>query len=419
MGPIAQSTLKTSAVFALRLGVQAGTLLLVARMLGPDTFGAFAGIAALAVLVGTFSTFGTHLVLLGEVSKNKESRDQVLAYAIPTTLISGAILFLLYLCICLLFFDGISVPISAIICIGLTEILLLPLYVFPSMQRLAHEKTASSQLLMTFPLALRMLAAALVMLTAFEQPLIAFVWLYLVSALAALACMKLFVPNAWLSVKQWRLAKRHELKNSAGYAALALTAAGPSELDKMLAVKLLPLGISGVYAAASRVVGAATLPVIALLLSAMPRLFRDKENDLAKNNHLIHWILISVFAYGLVLACALWLSAPIFEWLFGAQYQGIADMLIWLCIAVPGLALRFAVGGILLTMEKPWARASFEVFGMLMLIACAVWFVPLFGYKAMPLVLACSEWGMFFLGTGLIAHIKNVQETNPLSKVEK
>ena len=63
-GAIARSTIRTSFVLGLRLVVQAGTLLLVARMLGPEQYGAFAAIAALAVLMGTFATFGTHFVLL-------------------------------------------------------------------------------------------------------------------------------------------------------------------------------------------------------------------------------------------------------------------------------------------------------------------------------------------------------------------
>lgn len=45
-GPIARATIRTSFVLGLRLLVQAGTLLLVARMLGPADYGAFAAIAA-------------------------------------------------------------------------------------------------------------------------------------------------------------------------------------------------------------------------------------------------------------------------------------------------------------------------------------------------------------------------------------
>lgn len=402
MGPIAKSTLTTSAVFALRLAVQAGTLLLVARMLGPEQFGAFAAVAALAVLLGTFSTFGTHLVLLAEVSKNPTHREQVLSYAVPTTLISGLLLFVLFLLLSLLWLHNTALPLSVLLCIGVTETLLLPLFVLPATEQLALEKTAQSQLLMTLPLALRTLAAALVMLLALEHPLVAFAWLYMLVAVASLIFMKWHIPNAWPAISQWRMARKAELKNSVGYATLALTAAGPSELDKMLAVKLLPLGVSGLYAAASRVIGAATLPVIALLLSAMPRLFRDTTHNPTRGKYLTNWIFAAVFLYGLVLAGLFWLTAPIFEWLFGEQYRGLAETLTWLCLAIPGMSLRFAVGGILMTMEKPWLRAAFEVAGMALLAISAVVLVPMLGAKGMALALAASEWGMVVVGLTLV-----------------
>jgi O-antigen/teichoic acid export membrane protein len=403
MGAIAKATISTSFVLGLRLIVQAVTLLLVARMLGAEQFGAFAGIAALAVLLGTFSTFGTHLVLLAEVSKSKERREQVLSYAVPATLMGGSILFFIYLAICLLVFSDIELPLSVIACIGVTETILLPFFLLPAIEQLALEKTVRSQLLMIMPLALRMFAAAGVTVAAPKQSITLFSWLYMLTALLALFLVKLYNPGAWLKFGQWRLINRQELKGSAGYATLALAAAGPSELDKMLAIKLLPLDVSGIYSAASRIIGAAILPVIALILSATPRLFRDGEKNPLKNQRLMNWIFISVFFYSMFLVIFLLSVAPVFEWLFGDQYMGIADILKWLCFAVPGLALRIAVGNVLMTTGKPWIRAGFEVFGMLVLAIFAAVFFQRWGGKGMALALAVSEWGMAILGLLLIA----------------
>lgn len=397
-GPIARATIRTSFVLGLRLVVQAGTLLLVARMLGPADYGAFAAIAALAVLMGTFSTFGTHLVLLAEMSKNHSQRQPVLRYAVPTTLISGGTLFLLYLAAGQLWLANASVPLQVMACIGLTETLLLPLYLLPATEELALEKTARSQLMVIFPLGLRMLVAGLVMFMAPAQPLVVFAWLYLATALLALVCMKVYKPDAWLRLQDWKLPAKPELKQSAGFATLSLTAAGPGELDKILAVKLLPLGVSGLYAAASRVIGAATLPVTALLLSALPRLFRQDGSNNTQNQRLNRWIYLSTLIYGVLLAGLLWLLAPTVQWLFGSQYHGMADMLRWLCIAVPGLVLRMTVANKLMTSNQPWLRAAFEVMGMATLIVAAFSLYPKFGPVGMALALAASEWGMVMAG---------------------
>lgn len=408
-GPIARATIRTSFVLGLRLVVQAGTLLLVARMLGPADYGAFAAIAALAVLMGTFATFGTHLVLLAEISKKPDQRQPVLAYAVPTTLISGSVLFLLYLAAGQFWLANASVPLQVMACIGLAETLLLPMYLLPATEELALEKTARSQLLVIFPLALRMAVAGIVMLLAPAQPLALFAWLYLATALLALVCMKVYKHDAWLHPRDWKLPRKPELKHSAGFATLSLTAAGPSELDKMLAVKLLPLGVSGLYAAASRVIGAATLPVTALLLSALPRLFRQAGEHSAQSQRLNRWIYLSVLIYGMALASLLWFAAPAVQWLFGSQYQGMTDMLRWLCLAVPGLVLRMTVANELMTSNKPWLRAVFEVLGMATLAIAAFVLYPQFGAKGMTLALAASEWGMALAGMifiKLYSHIK-------------
>lgn len=405
-GPIAKSTIKTTFVLGLRLVVQAGTLLCVARMLGPELFGAFAGVAALAVLMGTFATFGTHLVLLGEVSKEPIRRAEVLAYAVPTTLITGSLLFALYLAIFQLGFSNLGLSLAAIACIGLTEMLILPLFLLPATEQLALEKTAQSQLLIITPLALRMLAALAVLLAAPEQPLTVFASLYLATALVALGMMKLYKRDGWLHIKDWHLPRLAQLKHSSGYATLAMTAAGPNELDKILAVKLMPLGASGLYAAASRVIGASVLPVIALLLSVMPKLFRTHNNDNQQNQRLTFLVIGAALIYSLGLAGTLWLFAPSIEWLFGVNYAGMSDMLKWLCLAVPGLALRISMANVLMSRNLPWARASIQILGMAILLFSAMIF-HLKNYTfTMPLAFAISEWSMVLFGT-LILQWKN------------
>src|SRR5690606_127623 len=147
--------------------------------------GAFAAIAALAVLMGTFATFGTHLVLLAEVSRNPSQRESVLAYAVPTTLISGSALYLLYLAAGQFGLPKAVVPLQFLACIGLAEPLLLPLYLLPATEDLAPEKTARSQLLVICPLTLRMAVAGIVMLAAPVQPLVLFACLCLATALLA------------------------------------------------------------------------------------------------------------------------------------------------------------------------------------------------------------------------------------------
>jgi O-antigen/teichoic acid export membrane protein len=403
-GPIARGTIRTIFVLGLRLAVQAGTLLVVARMLGPRQFGAFAGVAALAVILGTFSTFGTHLILLGEVSKDPTRRQLVLSYAVPTTLVCGAVLLLVYLAITTIALGGAGLALHVLVLIGVTETLLQPLFSFPATEHLALGRIARSQLLAILPLVLRLATAAAVLLLALHDPLAAYAWGYLGASLVALAFASATLPSAWPHPRTWRLAHKAELRQAAGYAAINVTRTGPAELDKTLALKLLPLGAAGVYAAGARVIGAITLPITAMTMSSLPRLFREGRTQPMRTLHLLRWMFATAAAYGIVLAILLWLIAPAFDWIFGPQFQGLSAMVRWLCLAIPGMALRLVAGNVLMAVGKPWIRVGFEAAGLAILVFASVLLTINAGTIGMPLALACSEWGMAIVGLAFVAH---------------
>jgi O-antigen/teichoic acid export membrane protein len=401
-GPIARGTLRTTMVLGLRLFVQAGTLLLMARFLSPDQFGAFAGVAALAVTLGTLATFGTHIVLLGETAKAPERREQVLSYSVPSTLACGATLLVAYLLICKFALHEANIPSTAIIAIGLAETLLQPLLSLPAMEHLALGHVARSQMLQTLPLVLRLGVAAIVLLTHPAEPLDAYGYGYFAASAIALGVSVFGMPAPWPSVRAWRFPTRAELRETTGFAVLNITAITPAELDKTLAAKFLPLHAAGLYSAGARVIGAATLPVIAMMLSALPRLFRENQDQSHRALNLLRWMISAALIYSFVLATVIWFIAPVFVPVFGDKYQGIQQAVRWLCPAVPFMALRMVAGNILLTIGKPWMRVLFEALGMIVLTICAAILPGHFGIIGMPLALAFSECTMAVVGFTII-----------------
>lgn len=405
-GPIARGTFRTSAVLVLRLLVQAGTLLLVARLLGPREYGAFAGIAALAVLLGTLATFGTHVVLLAEVAKDATRCEQVLPYAIPTTLLCGAALLLVYLLVCTLALREAGVSLAVLLAIGMTEMWLQPLFSLPATEHLALGRIARSQLLTILPLTLRLVAAAAVFMLHPADLLAAYGYGYFLASLIALIVATVTMPAPWPRPHLWRLPHKLELRTAVGFAVLNITATTPVELDKTLATKLLPLAASGLYAAGARVIGAATLPVIAMMLSALPRLFREGQEDPKRTSSLLWWIFAAAFVYSISLAIVLWLIAPVFVWVFGAKYHGIEHVIHWLCLAVPGMALQMAAGSVLMAFGRPWMRVGFELVGLLVLLVSSTLLVPHWGLQGMALALVCMEWAMTVLGIGFVVYVR-------------
>lgn len=415
-GPIARGTIRTTFVLGLRLFVQSGTLLIVARMLGPQQFGAFAGISALAVILGTLSTFGTHIVLIERVSLDHSTRRDILAYAIPTTMVCGGLLFGIYLLVALLALPEIGITSGMLVIIGITELLLQPLYSIPIAGRLAAGQVARSQSMHIFPLALRLVTAVSVFAWAPANPLAVYLVGYLVATLVALVFATATTPDCWPSIRHWRLPDRRELRHAGGYAASTFTSNGPGELDKTMAAKLLPLAAAGLYSAGARVIGAATLPVAAMMLSAVPRLFREGRAQPGRTARLLRWVFGSTLAYSLVLAGVLWLLAPFFGWIFGPRYHGLDNMVRWLCPAVPGLALRLVAGTVLVTLDKPWLRVGYEIVGLLVLALAAYFLSTRIGEVGMPVALALSEWVMAAIGIGLIASARHTEQRDVNAK---
>lgn len=405
-GPIARGTIRTTFVLGLRLAVQAGTLLIVARMLGPREFGAFAGVAALAVVLGTLSTFGTHLVLLGEVSKDPGRRNRILEYALPTTLACGGLLLILYYLICIFALARPSISITVVTMIGIAEILLQPLLGLPASEHLALGRVARSQLLRLLPLALRLAAAATILSLSFADPLSAYGYGYALASVAALCIAIATMPAPWPRARAWRWPTKPQLRESVGYGMLNITAAAPAELDKTLATRVLSLQAAGFYAASARVIGAASLPVIGMMQSALPRLFREGWDRPERTARLLRSIFGVTLVYGLALAAGLWFIAPAFVWLFGGNYAGIQRMIRLLCLAVPWLVLRIAAGSVLMALGKPWMRVGFELTGLVVLVVAAIIFPPLVGSPGMPLALLCSELTMAAIGILLIKNAR-------------
>lgn len=386
--------------------MQAGTLLIVARLLGAADFGAYSAVAALAVVLGTLATFGTHLVLMGEASKDKTSRHAILPYALPTTLLTGGILFLLYCLLAVGVLHEVGIDVEVILALGFAELLLQPLIMLASVEHQAHGGIARSQVLMTMPVILRFMVAAGIWAASPVEPLIVFALGYLLATSLAVLLAVWHLPEPWPKLNAWRWARKAELRESMGYAALNFSAIGASELDKTLAVKLMPLSAAGVYAAGARVIGALTLPVIALMLAALPRLFRESTGDAVRSARLLRWLFVASLGYSLILVTALWLVAPLFGILFGAQYAGIGDIIRWLTFAVPGMALRITAGGVLMAMGKPWDRVGIELSGLLLLVLAALILVPVSHNHGMPLAAAIGESFMAVIGVLLIVRVR-------------
>lgn len=405
-GPLARATLRTSIVLGLRFVVLGLTLWLVARLLGPDSFALFASVASLAVLLGAMSTCGMHLVLLAEVSRDGSRLSAVMATALPVTLLAGALLLLGYFLLAASLFPSSGFSWLLVALMGVTELLLQPVVQLAAMSLLAAGSAARSQLLLLLPLALRLVAVTGILLLEPEDPLHAFAWGCLGASVCALVIALANYEGRWPLPWEWRLPRAGDWREASGYAALNIAMLGPAEVDKVLMPRVLSLDVAGIYAAGSRVVGVLTLPVVAMMLSALPRLFRAGNVTPGHTDRLLRATLLVAVVYGACMALLLLAVAPLLEWMFGSQYRGMALVVAALVPAVPGMALRVVAGTSLMALGRPWMRVFFELAGVCVLVLAALALAPARGVTGMAAAVVASEWVMAVLGLLLVWRVR-------------
>ncbi|MEQ3722590.1 lipopolysaccharide biosynthesis protein [Alcanivorax sp.] len=389
-GPIARSTIQTSGVMGGRLLIQAGTLLLLSRLLGPHQFGLFSGLASLALLFGTMATFGLHITLLRDLSRTPESRQHILPKTLGTTLSCGTILLFLYFIVCNALYNLTTHQWLAVLCIGLAENLIQPFLLLSVTERQANGRVARSQFYALTPLLIRLVSIVALYLSGTTNTLLIYSLLYLISSTAALTYSLKMAKEKWPSIVLWRTLKKREILDPAKYAVLGLTNRAPAELDKVLATQLLSASGAGFYAAASRALGALTTPITALVLSSLPNIFRFTGRRDNKRTHTT--IFNAVLIYGITSGLFLYFSSPFIASFFGKQYSDISEYFQCLSFAAPGLALRLSGCNILMAENHPTLRAKIEASGLFLLILSSVILSPTYPILSLPIAYALSEY---------------------------
>lgn len=391
---IAKNTVRTSVIYGLRLLLQAGTLIVLARLLGTAGFGSYVALGALAVILGAFASFGMHLVLLRNIARDPSSRDESLRMALGASFLCGSVLMGLYILLCVAWLRPVEGPFVVIVCLGAAELLLQPIFMIAVMERHGRGEIVSSQLMLNLPLIFRLLAALAVGFLASSELLSLFAIGHLLAVLLALALAVALAPAAWPPPWQWRVPSAAEWRDASGYAFISASASGIVEIDKTLAGKLLPVGVAGTYVAASRVIGALVLPIMAMVVSALPRLFKEVD---AKKVKLWGALFLCAAGYGVAAGIAIWVLSARLPLVFGKAYEHMDESIRWLAWGVPAISLHAAAFNILTTIDKPWVRVYLEASGLGGIALMAYLFVPMRGAQGLALSVVCVEWILAFV----------------------
>jgi O-antigen/teichoic acid export membrane protein len=187
-----------------------------------------------------------------------------------------------------------------------------------------------------------------------------------------------------------------------------------STLDKSFALLWGGDALAGRYIAANRFVSVAALPVDALVMAALPRLFRAVDKPKAAVRALL-LLAAGAGGYGVVMGTVVWLGSGLVPWLLGPSFAESAGAVRLLALYVPLYCLRILGTNALLGLGwKTWRFYS-EVLAVAAMAAAIAWRVPAAGLEGAVEAVLCAEaflgalvWGR--LVYGMTRRMKEVHE---------
>lgn len=415
-GLLAKGALAMTAGMSLRTLAQAIIFIIVARVLGISDYGAYAAVLALSSIFGCFSGWGTHVLMLRDVSRNLDNFAAAWGRTLVAIIISTPVIFALFIALALVMLPS-DLPFSVIALIGLGDLIFAPIGLSAVTAFQGHDLHGRVALLSLLPVLPRLAGAiALIPLAIVLPDVIRLkIWaaLYAVAALASTLYAGHMVRKDlgpagkpdWIYI--WN-SLREGLAFAFGGAALKIYA----DIDKVMLVRLATMEAAGAYSAGYRIADMATVPVFSLLSAAMPRFFRAGEGGVPAALAFAHRILLAPVAYSVLAGLGLYLCADILPLLLGVTYADAVSSLRWLAwlpiVSLPRLLLQ--------TLLMGGDRQSFAVKilagGGLFNIALNLWLIPLWSWRGAAAATYAAEITMA-LAMGLIAYFLQAKQNKP------
>jgi O-antigen/teichoic acid export membrane protein len=377
----------------LRLILQGGAFVLIARSLGADGYGAFVGAVSLVAIVAPFSTMGFGNLLIKNVSRDPELFPQYWGNTLLMTGASGAVLlgFVLVLARLLL---PVSIPVTLVLLVAFSDLLAAR---FTDVAALAFQGleqmkwTAKINVL----LSLIRLAAAGLAVGLWRHPT-ASQWSAFycgssaIAAIAAVAIVTVRLGRPRLAVRRILPELVEGFHFSAGTSAQTIY----NDIDKAMLSRFSDLGATGIYAAAYRLIDVAFVPIRSLLFAASPGCFRAGGNGVNASVAYMRRLLPKGAAYSGLIFVTLIVGAPLIPKILGPEYARTVDATRWLAIlpALRTIQLCFSDAlsgagyqGLRMTIQA--AVAGFNVLINLWLIPAYSWRGAVYSSLASDLLL--------------------------------
>lgn len=395
--------------------VQATYFILLARLLGANQYGIFVGAAAAVSLVSQYSTLGTGMVLVRQVSRHPDEFQRYWGNVITTTMVFGTVVTILLSifgkwmvgpasasvivlvaigeCTCSRFAEASGQAFQAFEQLKLTAIL-------TSLTNIARLATAVGMMIILHHATVHQWAVASLAVSCF-------------SAVLALAfvTMKLGKP-----VFDFKLLRTRALEG-VGFSIAASTTSVYNDIDKAMLSKYGMLTANGIYSMAYRVVDISCTPIRSLHSAAFPR-FCQLGMDGAKGSiSFTGKLLKKTLPFSLLATVVMFASAPIIPYVVGKSFANSVGALQWLCLLPVFRSLHLSAGDTLTGAGYQRFRTASQLSAALFNFLLNLWLIPRYSWHGAAWASLATD-GLLAAGNWLALYILLVRERKLSPAVE-
>jgi len=322
-----------------------GIFWMLARYLGKEQFGLYAGALALFLLVGAFVTLGTSHIVVKRVSVDRSlAQDSWGAALLPGVVLSVVVASALAL------LGNLAVPGldgRAIFLLGLAEFLGVAVSVPASQALQALDRFPQSAFLTILWTVLRFVFVALAFF-AFDMQTPTGVGIALLSASVAAGLVSSLALARVVGVPHFSIPASVQIIRE-GFPFSLTQASGLilGDIDKQMLVRRPVDGaaLNGIYSASNRVLGLLATPVYAVLAATYPRFFAKGDADGLRGT----WgyskrLMLPITAYAIVASAGLFIAAPLVDDILGADYTEAIETIRWMAV-IPVIHLPALLAG--------------------------------------------------------------------------
>lgn len=413
-GRLARNTALATIWQSVRLGLQMVYLVLVVRILGAEGYGMFAASVALAASLSPLVGLGFGVILIKAVSRAPETFSAHWAKALMAVAVTAPLMMvaMLLLSVYLLPAEG---HWAFIALIAAAELVAMPLVSTASHAFQAHEHLGRTFFNHVQLNLVRLVVIAVLAIAGWDD-LLKFAWGYFGATVLAAAISLIQVSRAF-GWPAWRLRGiSSEAREGLVFSLSVVASSAHSELDKTLMLRLDTAAATGNYSLATRVVSAATMPLVAYVLAVVPRLFREGEQGVLAAAGVARRLLLPVLLYGMSVPVGLYLCAPILPWVFGTDFLATLPLIGWL--APLPLLVGVSQLGLNVLSASGWQRARLmiEGIGLVTNVILNLALIPTWGAQGAAAAMLTSQTLLVLIPVAVIVYLKQDVRTRQEAK---